>query len=242
MDSERVKQELLKNEKVKAEGLRQGMTDLLELHTCEELLHLCKALSLPSGSEPRSAGRLEESSPKADIIAYIFQQAIDPNSSGYTAVLDAVWDGILIEYLRRAGKNLARCRNNLRGVVLKHWTRHALATAKASSSPIAGYSRTWRRLEPSCEVDIGVNACIQDICRAEKDMKEIERQVRLRADYPSITAFIERINRLRTVEERTRELLLSHLQELLDGRDQCQQRAESAESEVKTVSLHWLLV
>ena len=233
MDAERVRLELAKNEKLRAEGMRQGMEDLLSLHNCVELGHLCEALSIVSLSNTNlNSPTATEDLDKESLIQLIFDKAIEPSTNGYQPVLDAMWDGILIEYLRKSGKNLARCRNKLRGAVVQHWTRNVITVATSAEGSTPAYSRAWGRTEPSCEVDIAVLSRIERIQAAEKAMKDAERQVRRCADFPSITAFISNINALREREEDTRGVLLKHLEDLLNHRDDCRRRAGDAEAEV----------
>ena len=70
-------------------------------------------------------------------------------TSGYQKVLKEIWDGIIIEYLRKIGKNLMRCKDNLRAAVLTHWRRHTVFKADASdgrAKPIFSISTIFKHL------------------------------------------------------------------------------------------------
>ena len=103
-------EEALRNAEQLARDLRQGLRDLLELHNPDELRTLCVALQVEANGSRRA---------NLSMLAALVGEGSEERDC--RRVLMAVWDGILIEYLRKSGKNLLKCRDNLRGAVLAHW-------------------------------------------------------------------------------------------------------------------------
>lgn len=181
MDSAALEKQIRKNAETQARDMAAGMRELLVLHNSSELGALCKALNLKP---------LEQDS-KDFMIDLIFREAIKGEDKNYAKVLGAIWEGIIIEYLRGLGKDLQRCRNNLRPAVLKHWNRNTLnATSCDGMSATPVFAPYWKREKGNCEVDDKINSFLTTLNEAEQHVKTRERDVRAKANYESIVGFL----------------------------------------------------
>ena len=206
--------ELLKNqERLNAErlarDLAEGLRELLELHNSEELKILCRTLGA-TGKGPSS---------KRANIERIFNSIIKTDDD-YQKVLRSVWDGIIIEYLRGVGKNLMRCKDNLRAAVINHWRRHAVFKVEVKGErPVFVNDTRWRRKGCTSATDAAVEAKLKELQRIEIEWKESERRLRVQADYASVVDYLSKVYNVRRVEEGVRDYLLTSLQKALDMYD-----------------------
>ena len=215
-------EEALRNAEQLARDLRQGLRDLLELHNPDELRTLCVALQVEANGSRRA---------NLSMLAALVGEGSEERDC--RRVLMAVWDGILIEYLRKSGKNLLKCRDNLRGAVLAHWKRHTVALAAAASGGPAGagepgedaqvpvYMRgtVWRRTSATSDKDVKVSQFLERLHESEQGLKEVERALRVQPDYQAVVQFLSRIHAVREMEAAFRAEQLAMLQELLGERD-----------------------
>ena len=78
----------MKNEEKLAADLTTGLEELLKMHNPEELRTLCVTLAFESSGNKKSQ------------ISRILTSIKGSEETGCRKVLNAVWDGIVIEYLR----------------------------------------------------------------------------------------------------------------------------------------------
>jgi len=88
---------------------KQGMRQLLEIHDEQEIETLCESL------------RVEPTGPtKENMIDSIFESKLHTFEE-YRLVLAEIWEGIIVEYLRRVGKRVSNFREDPRVTVLRYW-------------------------------------------------------------------------------------------------------------------------
>ena len=132
-----------------------------------------------------------------------------------------------------------KCRDNLRGAVIKHWKRHTIAIAGKDESnnisklPIYMRTSVWKRTNPTSEQDHKVNTFLQELYEAETELKRTEKKLRVEADYCNVIGFLSQIDKLRAKETSFRSDLLSMLQDLLGERDIVLQNEKIAVSEAR---------
>ncbi|GBG24123.1 Hypothetical Protein FCC1311_003412 [Hondaea fermentalgiana] len=204
-----------------------GLAELLELHNTEELRTLCKTLEI---------GRL--GSKKSNFAAVLALLADGAEEAGCRRVLDGVWDGIIIEYLRSLGKNLMKCKDDIRGAALQHWKRNTAAVigARAAGSqglaaPVFMKGSVWRRTNATSDTDVQVRRFLRRLEATEGDLKTLEKGVRARPDFEMVTKFLAQIHVVRDLEEDFRGELLNMLQDLLGERDVMLESAKRAAAE-----------
>ncbi|CAK9109730.1 Uncharacterized protein SCF082_LOCUS50984 [Durusdinium trenchii] len=215
--------EMEKNAARLADDLRAGLLELLELHNSEELRTLCISLALDAAGSKRKN------------ISTIMDEIAGDEEKQCRKVLQSVWDGIIIEYLRGMGKNLMKYRDNLRGAVMDHWKRNTVAMTrkiknadKESLLPVYMQKSPWRRATPTSEQDAKVDSFLRQLHTNEEELKRREKAVRVSGSYENVVSFLSHIQKVRLHETSFRDDLLKMVQELLGERDFMLTKAETA--------------
>jgi hypothetical protein len=170
-----------------AKDMREGLKDLLKLHNAEELSTLCETLEVEDYYANSKMANVEYILTNVIGLGDASKSSSDIDAA-YSRVWRAIWDGIIIEYLRFIGKNLVKVRDNLRGAVLGHWRRKVIVKAEMNIDdgqlvflkPADPWSRSAE--EATTETDEKVLEFLEQLKGAEDDLKTAELNVRLNAD------------------------------------------------------------
>jgi len=229
--------ELKRNKEEMKTGIREGLSKLLEFHNIEELRTLCDELGI----------KIIAGKPKMkEILISTIEVAENPEEVALR-VLRNVWDGIIIEYLRSIGKNLMKCRNNLRGSALDHWKRGTLVLKASESENFQNAfikKQEWKRkplLGIFSALDAEMERFIQSLEEKEVQLKTYEKKLRRQPSYESVTEFLRLIEDMRTSEKALRERILTELEKQLNSFEICENsRLElQGQLEVSANKLSW---
>lgn len=97
--------------------LVDGMRALLRTHTPQELQFLADELGVGGGGDDGET-KLEGEA----LMDAIFAERLGTEAA-YVEVLEAVWEGIIIEYWRGLGKGIKTYKHDLRKIVYAYWTQ-----------------------------------------------------------------------------------------------------------------------
>jgi hypothetical protein len=191
-----------------ARAAHAGMKAILDMHDDEEMNKLCEDLGI----------LMHESASKAERTTKIFDVELQ-GMEGFRRVLTHVWDGIILEHLRRtARRGKERQISTLtdpRVYLLRQWTND-------SSFSVKGFGRhdvpcttrrsdieAWRR-----RGDETVLSALLGLREREKTIKALETQVRRGGrDYRNALLMFREVGQLRVDEETLRRHLLKQLEE-----------------------------
>ena len=207
-----------------SKDMAAGLNDLLELHNSEEMKILCRTLgALGKGPQSKRAN-----------IDRIFKCCIHNDDDDYQKVLKAVWDGIIIEYLRGIGKNLMRCKDNLRAAVIKHWRRHCVFKVEGRGErPVFVNNTKWTRDSNASETDSIVKQQLEELQAVETEWKASERRLRVNADYSAVVDYLTKVYQVRRMEEKVRDYLLGSLQKVLNQCDESVEAEKRAKDDMR---------
>jgi hypothetical protein len=146
-------------------GMKRGMRKLLDLHTDVELKQLCSDLELPWNQ------RIES---KLQAIERVFELELVIKSD-YRRVLDLIWEGVVVEYLRLSRKKMRSYKEDPRRCLMEWWT-------DGDSEQTEGFARSYLPVTLSAQVlgmtdEPGITAALTDLLALEKKTKAFEKEV-----------------------------------------------------------------
>jgi len=205
--------EIQKNADVLARDLHSGLSEILAMLNAEELRILFGELEI------KSTGSKQEN------LETLLHSIAGNEETQCRIILRSIWEGIIIEYLRKVGKNLMKCRDDLRGNVIKYWKRNTIVQVASKSIdnnlqlPVYMRNTVWKRVNPTSDKDAKIKEFLSAMYQAEESLKSTEKKLRLRPNYETVILFLARIHNIRDLERDFRSDVLSTLQVLLGERD-----------------------
>jgi hypothetical protein len=181
------------------EDIKIGMHDLLSMHNVHELKTLCHALDIDSGGT--RSGRLAR--------VYDYAMCDLPSTR---EVMQLMWEGTLIEYLRKIGACNIAAGEDPRRLLMRYWME-IRKPEEPESTPIF-IPRTHRPRKEEVSTDTRVLDLLEDIRLEETNLKQTERDLRTTQDPSKITPFLQAITQVRKTEENGRNYLIDTLESL----------------------------
>jgi len=178
---------------------KRGMRVLLEMHDMDELETLCDSLE-----------NTAEGSSKSETIDWIFSSKLN-NYEDYRELLSLMWEGIVVEYLRKIGKKVSNFREDPRITVLRHWMQDERFQVKGFGRvylPIT--SRRTEIAKWSQNKNLKVGSFLKAMREKEKIMKAMERKV-TNNDYRTTLVFFRVLAEIRVLEDKFRDYLLNEI-------------------------------
>jgi hypothetical protein len=191
-----------------------GMRELLESHTLEELWFLNEKLHLPVDTTTEQ------------IMATKLTVRDD-----YKAVLACVWEGIITEYLQSIGRHVRQHKDNPRRMLYKHWLRgeedfkakdefeHVYVPIQVRPESMEDYTNDPVTLE-----------FLNQLKEKEGVLKEYEHSFKKKLDHRNVLNFFDSLAKLRMCEETGRTRLIHSVNEWKGKVDALQYRADKSET------------
>lgn len=147
---------------------------------------------------------------KAETIDSIFRDKLNTYED-YRELLSFMWEGIIIEYLRKIGRKISNFREDPRITVLRHWMQDERFQVK-------GFGRVYvpitsRRSEIkkwTSNKTLKVSTFLKAMREKEKIMKVMERKV-TNNDYRTTLIFFRVLSEIRVLEDNFRTYLLNEI-------------------------------
>jgi len=176
-------------------GMKHGMRKLLELHPDDDLKRLCGDLELPWNMREES---------KKDAVDRIFELELVIKSD-YRRVLDLVWEGVVVEFLRASHKKMRSYKEDPRRCLMAWWT-------EGDSESTDGFARAYLPVTMSSHTlamtdHPDVELALADLLALEKRTKAFEKQVFVEGKN-RVADLFDAVARLRLSEATVRHTLL----------------------------------
>ena len=177
---------------------KRGMRELLEMHDDSELENPCD--STRSQFSPTS---------KEDTISSIFEKL--NTYEDHRDTLSCMWEGIIIEYLRRIGRKVSNFREDPRITVLRHWMQDERFQVKGFGRVYVPITSRRTEIEKwSQNKTLKVGSFLKAMREKEKIMKAMERKV-TNNDYRTTLIFYRTLSEIRVLEDKFRDYLLNEI-------------------------------
>lgn len=176
---------------------KKGMRELLNIHNEEEFETLCDAAGvsmMPTRSRTLDA---------------IFSEHLT-TFDDYRNLLSFMWEGIIIEYLRRIGKRVSNFREDPRVTVLRLWLEDERFQVKGFSRVYVPVTTKRDEIESWETSTLKVAEYMKVIRDKEKILKHMERRI-TKNDYRTTLIFFRILAEIRVVEDNFRTYLLEEV-------------------------------
>ena len=196
--------------------MKEGIQQILSLHTAVELSSLCGCLGLKVQ---------EKASTSMHFITQYASESNDLDGERIKYILNFMWEGALWEYLHTIGHPVHSMRPDPKKTILELWEKGGLLGGNVNGFVPHFVSREVKKRNEWIQSP-DIQERLAKLRTAQDAAKAAERKVVSEHDYTNILSYFNQMSALRRMETSMREFLTSEVEILRSRIDSCNEVAK----------------